>query len=190
MPSGPNPRKAAAIASSEGGAAHASSAGSAAGGADFGACAIMLRFHQACAPNRSAARAFAFAASSSRFFGGAFVSSERSRRREMPAISSIAARNGASLDFDGLLNPLIFLTNCSEAARTSSSVTGGSKLKSVLMFLHTDQISSVIGYWLSILSPQSLTPIVLQTGRFVTRARSEEREANRPIRLWLTAINA
>jgi hypothetical protein len=34
------------------------------------------------------------------------------------------------------LKPLIFLTNCSEAARTSSSVTGGSKLKSVLIFLH------------------------------------------------------
>src|SRR5690349_21846068 len=95
-------------------------------------------FHPCAAqsPNLSAARAFAFAASSSRFFGGAFVSSERSRRCEMPAISSIAARNGASLAFDGLLNPLIFLTNCSEAARTSSSVTGGSKLKSVLIFLH------------------------------------------------------
>src|SRR5580704_4080395 len=44
--------------------------------------------------------------------------------------------NAASLAFDGLLKPLIFLTNCSEAARTSSGVTGGSKLKSVLMFLH------------------------------------------------------
>src|SRR5258705_236595 len=142
------------------------------------------------APNLSAARAFAFAASSSRFFGGAVVSSERRSRWEIPAISSIAARNAPSFAFDGLLNPLIFLTNCSEAARTSPSVTGGSKLKSVLMFLHTDQISSVIGYWLSILSSQSLTPIVLQTGRFVTRASNAIREANRPIRLWLTAINA
>jgi hypothetical protein len=145
---------------------------------------------QADAPNLSAARAFAFAASSSRFFGGAVVSSERRSRWEIPAISSIAARNAPSFAFDGLLNPLIFLTNCSEAARTSPSVTGGSKLKSVLMFLHTDQISSVIGYWLSILSSQSLTPIVLQTGRFVTRASNAIREANRPIRLWLTAINA
>src|SRR6202022_1294853 len=88
------------------------------------------------APNRSAARAFALAASSSRFFGGALVSSERRRRVEMPAISSIASRNEASLAFDGLVNPLIFLTNWSEAALISSSVTGGSKLKSVLIFLH------------------------------------------------------
>src|SRR3981189_103810 len=88
------------------------------------------------APNLSAARAFAFAASSSRFLGGALVSSERSRRLEMPATSSTAARNEASFAFDGLLNPLIFLTNCSEAARTSSSRTAGSKLKRVLIFLH------------------------------------------------------
>src|SRR5712692_7212675 len=54
----------------------------------------------------------------------------------MPATSSTAARNAASLAFDGLVNPLIFLTNCSEAARTSSSVTGGSQLKSVLIFRH------------------------------------------------------
>ena len=54
----------------------------------------------------------------------------------MPAISSTAARNSASFAFDGLLNPLIFLTNWSEAARISSEVTGGSKLKSVLIFLH------------------------------------------------------
>ena len=38
--------------------------------------------------------------------------------------------------FDGLLKPLTFLTNCNEAARISSSVTGGWKLKSVLMLLH------------------------------------------------------
>src|SRR5713101_2077321 len=88
------------------------------------------------APNLSAARALAFAAASSRFFGGAFVSSERRRRIEMPAISSTAARNEPSFAFDGLLKPLIFLTNWSEAARTSSSVTGGSKLKRVFIFLH------------------------------------------------------
>jgi hypothetical protein len=92
--------------------------------------------HSANAPNLSSARARALAASSSRFFGGALVSSERRRRIETPATSSIAARNGPSFAFDGLLKPLIFLTNWSEAARTSSSVTGGSKLKRVLMFLH------------------------------------------------------
>src|SRR5208283_4714464 len=88
------------------------------------------------APNLSAARAFAFAASSSRFFGGALVSSECKRRAEIPAMSSTAIRNEASLVLEGLLNPVIFLTNCSEAARTSSSLTGGSKLKRVLIFLH------------------------------------------------------
>ena len=56
----------------------------------------------------------------------------------MPVTSSIAARNEASFAFEGLLKPVIFLTNCSEAARISSSVTGGSKLKRVLIFLHID----------------------------------------------------
>src|SRR6266849_8673663 len=88
------------------------------------------------APNLSAARAFALAASSSRFLGGALVSSERRRRVEIPAISSTAAINEASFAFDGLLKPLIFLTNCSDAARISSAVTGGSKLKRILIFLH------------------------------------------------------
>jgi hypothetical protein len=54
----------------------------------------------------------------------------------MPAISSTAAANKPSFAFDGLLKPLIFRTNWSEAARISSSVTGGSKLKRVLIFLH------------------------------------------------------
>jgi hypothetical protein len=88
------------------------------------------------APNLSAARAFALAASSSRFFGGAVVSSEWRRRAATAATSSTAARNEASLAFDGLLKPLIFLTNCKDAARISSALTGGSKLKRVLIFLH------------------------------------------------------
>ena len=88
------------------------------------------------AANLSAARALAFAVSVSRFLGVPFVSSERRRRAEISAISSTAAWNGPSLAFDGLLKPLIFLTNWSEAARISSAVTGGSKLKRVLMFLH------------------------------------------------------
>src|SRR6266852_7649497 len=92
-------------------------------------------------PNLSAARAFAFAASSSRLFGGAFVSSARRRRVEMPAISSTAASNAPSFAFDGLLKPLIFLTNWSEAARISSEVMGGSKLKRVLIFLHITMTS-------------------------------------------------
>src|SRR5580692_12457024 len=87
-------------------------------------------------PNLSAARALAFAATSSRFLGGAVVSSERIKRADTPAISSTAAKNAASFACDGLLKPVIFLTNCNEAACTSSFVTGGSKLKRGLMFLH------------------------------------------------------
>src|ERR1022692_4026443 len=96
-------------------------------------------------PNLSAARTFAFAASSSRFLGGAFVSSEWRKRVEIPATSSTAARNASSFAFDGLLKPLIFLTNCSEAARISSTVTGGSKLKRVLIFLHIQYDLNVSG---------------------------------------------
>jgi hypothetical protein len=64
------------------------------------------------------------------------ASSERRRVAEILAISSTAARNEASFAFDGLLNPVIFLTNWIEADRISSAVTGGSKLKRGLMFLH------------------------------------------------------
>src|SRR5450631_582444 len=62
-------------------------------------------------PNLSAARALAFAASSSLFFGGALVSNDWRRRIEMAAISSTAARNAASFACDGLVKPLIFRTN-------------------------------------------------------------------------------
>ena len=54
----------------------------------------------------------------------------------MPAISSTAHAKAGSLAFDGLWNPLIFLTNWSDAARISSSDTRGSKLKSGLMLRH------------------------------------------------------
>jgi hypothetical protein len=86
--------------------------------------------------NLAAARALALAASSSRFFGGAVVASEFSNLPAAPATSSTAAANAASFAFDGLVNPLIFLTNCSDEARISSSVTGGSKLKRFLMLRH------------------------------------------------------
>jgi hypothetical protein len=64
------------------------------------------------------------------------VSSERKKRAEAAATSSIAVLNASSFAFDGLLKPLILRTNWSEAARISSSFTGGSKLKRVLIFLH------------------------------------------------------
>ncbi len=74
--------------------------------------------------------------SSVRSLGGAFVSSEFKRFLEAAAIVSTASRNAASFTFDGLWKPLTFFTYCSATARISSSVTGSSKLKSVLMFLH------------------------------------------------------
>ena len=55
---------------------------------------------------------------------------------KMRATSSTEARNTASFAFEGLLKPLIFLTYWSEAARISSGVTGGSQLKSILIFRH------------------------------------------------------
>jgi hypothetical protein len=51
-------------------------------------------------------------------------------------MSSTAAVKAASFALDGLLKPLTFRTNWSAAARISSSVTGGSVLKSGLMFRH------------------------------------------------------
>src|SRR5437773_5175392 len=71
-----------------------------------------------------------------RSFGAVFVSSELRRVLVTAAISSTAATNASSLAFDGLLKPLTLRTNCNEAARISSSVTGGAKLKRILMFLH------------------------------------------------------
>jgi hypothetical protein len=91
--------------------------------------------------NLFAARARALTASSSRFLGTAFVSSEVRRVLDADATWSTAARNAASLTFDGLLKPLTFLTNCSAAERISSSVAGGSKLNRVLMFLHMSATS-------------------------------------------------
>ena len=95
-----------------------------------------LRVSCAQSPKRAAARTLALAASSSRFLAGAAVSRLASSRVALAAISSMALKNAVSLVFDGLWKPVIFLTNCSEAARTSSGLTGGSKLKSVLMFRH------------------------------------------------------
>ena len=58
------------------------------------------------------------------------------RVRALAATSSTARSKAALLALEGALNPLSFLTNCKDAARISASVAGGSKLKSVLMFLH------------------------------------------------------
>ncbi len=54
----------------------------------------------------------------------------------MAATSSTAAWKMSSLAREGWLKPEILRTNWSEAAWISASVTGGSKLKRVLMFRH------------------------------------------------------
>src|SRR5215470_14397422 len=59
--------------------------------------------------------------------------------RAAAEISSMARSNASSFTFEGLVKPLSLRTNCSEAARISSSVAGGSKWKSGLMFLHMAQ---------------------------------------------------
>jgi hypothetical protein len=65
------------------------------------------------------------------------ASPSRSARQPADGATSSTARlNASSLTFDGLVKPLIFLTNCSDAARTSASVTGRSKLNNGLMFRH------------------------------------------------------
>ena len=61
----------------------------------------------------------------------------------MLATSSTAARKASSFTFDGLLKPLIFLTYWSDAARISSALTGGSKLKSCLMLRHISWPSTI-----------------------------------------------
>ena len=49
-------------------------------------------------------------------------------------MSSTAAEKAASFARDGLVKPLIFRTNCSDAAWISSSVAGGSKLNNLPKF--------------------------------------------------------
>jgi hypothetical protein len=96
-------------------------------------------------PNLRTARARALAASMSRFLEGELVTSKLSSFEDAIAISATARLKAASFTAEGLANPLIFLTNCRAAAWISSSVAGGSKLYSTLMFLHK-LFTSPIGY--------------------------------------------
>src|SRR4051812_13069671 len=57
-------------------------------------------------------------------------------RRAEAVTSSTARLNASSLALDGLDAPLSLRTNWSAEARTSSSLAGGSKFASTLMFLH------------------------------------------------------
>ena len=78
-----------------------------------------------------------------RFLGEAAVTSESTRLEDAFAISFTARSNASLFTAEGFANPLTFLTNCSAAARISSSVAGGLTLYSVLMFLHTFFTSTV-----------------------------------------------
>src|SRR5258706_3669704 len=89
-------------------------------------------------------RARARAASTSRSRGLAVVTREPINTRAAAATSSTARSKATSFALDGTLNPLSFLTNCSEASRISSSVAGGSKLNKVLMFRHTGVSTSQV----------------------------------------------
>ena len=52
------------------------------------------------------------------------------------ATSSTASSNASALACEGFVDPLTLRTYCSAAAWISSSLAGGSKLWSVLMFRH------------------------------------------------------
>ncbi len=67
-------------------------------------------------PNLSFALALALAASSNRFLGAAVDLSETRSCPEVLAMLSTAEEKAASFSLDGLLKPVIFLTNCSDAA--------------------------------------------------------------------------
>src|SRR5262249_21078764 len=96
-------------------------------------------------PNLAAVLARARAASTSRLRGSEFVTSDPISARAAAVTSSTAWLNTTSFAFDGLAKPLSLRTNCSDAARTSSSVAGGSKLNRVLMLLHMAPPSGVRG---------------------------------------------
>src|SRR5205085_11283742 len=86
--------------------------------------------------NRLVALARALRSSSSRFRGAALVCSESINRCAAEATLSTARLKAASFARDGRVDPLSLRTNCTAAARISSSLAGGAKLASVLMLRH------------------------------------------------------
>jgi hypothetical protein len=96
-------------------------------------------------PNLTADRARSFSDSTSRLRGSAVVTNDRISALADAVTSSTARSNASSFALDGLVNPQIFLTNWSDASRISASVAGGSKLNSVLMFLHMAALVSPVG---------------------------------------------
>jgi hypothetical protein len=76
------------------------------------------------------------AASVSRFFGGALVTSFDRRSVVISETASTASSKASWLACEGLVEPLTLRTYCSAEAWISSSVAGGSKLWSWRMFRH------------------------------------------------------
>lgn len=125
---------------------------------------------QADQAKRTALLARAFSASSSRLRGRCDVSIESSSSRAHSAIERTARSNAASFRFDGLVVPLSFRTNCNAASWISSSVAGGSKLNSVLMFLHMTRSRLNLRQNVdSDLTMRSLLPIAPRTARKAKR---------------------
>ena len=87
-------------------------------------------------PYLTAARAFALAASATRFFGTATVVIDLINFSAAFVTSSTARSNASWFAADGFVNPDSFLTNCNEASLISIFVAGGSKLNNVRIFLH------------------------------------------------------
>ena len=71
---------------------------------------------------------------------------EASKLETERATSSAARSKAAWFAADGFWNPVIFLTNCKAAARISSGEAFGSKLYSVLIFLHIRPILLFLSY--------------------------------------------
>jgi len=82
--------------------------------------------YTATAPKRLAARSRAFAASTSRFLGGAVVTSAASKWCVACVTSSTARSKAISLAFDGFAEPETLRTYWSAAPRISYAVAGGS----------------------------------------------------------------
>src|SRR6266705_999963 len=110
---------------------------------------VSLSYGTGRGPKRLSARWCALRCSASRFRGGALVRNAWIRRWAAVVTSSTARLNTAAFAWEGRVVPLSLRTNCSDDARISSSVAGGSKLASVLMFLHMC-CSSLVDYRLQV----------------------------------------
>src|SRR5439155_20287195 len=74
------------------------------------------------------------------------IVSESIKWRSIAVTSSTARLNTASFACEECVVPLNLRTNCSADARISSSVAGGAKFASVLMFLHISAPHRKWGY--------------------------------------------